>query len=134
MARWHPQASFPTNAASSYTQNPAPTVLAFMLHMFMYLAVHPDPVRFGGPGCTSLKLGSPTVAPFTAGAKEWGLHAAVDASILEKSISGGNIMLAGARISTLCQRQHLAAPDANAAELVAAELRGAQFSRGAMWR
>ena len=86
----------------------------------MYLHANPDPPTFGGPGCTSLVLADPTVPPFTEGAKEWGLHAAGDASILEHSITGANLMLAGARADTLCQRQHLTAPDAHSAELKAA--------------
>ena len=52
--------------------------------------------------------------------KEWGLHASVDGSILVSSISGGNQMLAGGRIDTLCQRTHLTSPDAHTPEMFSA--------------
>ena len=100
---WHPQAHYPTNAASAYALRPKVSVLTFMLHMFMYLKANPNPPTFGGPGCTSLELSNPAIPPFTDGAKEYGLHASCDASILVSSVSGGNVMLAGARIDTLCQ-------------------------------
>jgi hypothetical protein len=117
---WHPQAQFPFNAASEFGANGDSGVLSFCLHAFMYLKAHPDPPNFGGEGCTSLVLANPTVPPFTFGKKEWGFHAACDASILVKSISGGNLMLAGARFDTLCGRQHLVSPDSCTSELVAA--------------
>ena len=117
---WHPQAQFPVNAASEFAAGPDVGVLTFCLHIFMFLKAHPDPLSFGGLGCTSLLLADPTVAPFTPGKKEWGFHASCDASILVKSISGGNLMLAGGRIDTLCGRQHLVSPDSFTSELVAA--------------
>ena len=39
---------------------------------------------------------------------------------LSKSITGGTLMLAGASILDICQRQHLAAPDSHSNEIVAA--------------
>ena len=59
--------------------------------------------------------------PFTAaGAKEYGLHAFADGALVPKSITGGTLMLAGASILDICQRQHLAAPDSHSNEIVAA--------------
>lgn len=120
VAQWHPQACFAFNAASAFAANPDTSVLTFVLHVFMYLNEHPNPCIYGGKGCHSLVLAEPTVPPFTPGAKEWGLHAAADSSILVDSISGGKILLAGAVISTVCQRQHLTSPDSYTSELVAA--------------
>ena len=120
IGQWHPQAQFPCNAASKYMHNPKDTVRKFLLHMFMFLHHRPDAPVFGGPGCTSLDRCEPTVAPFTPGAKEWGHHAACDASIIVDSITGGNQLLAGARIDTVCQRQHLKSPDPHGSEIVAA--------------
>ena len=117
---WHPQALFPFNAASEFAHNPDYGVLSFCLHAFMFLKAHPDPPNYGGPGCTSLELASPTIPPFTPGQREWGLHASCDASILIKSITGGNVMLAGCRIAPMCGRQHIVAPESFAAELTAA--------------
>ena len=120
IGQWHPQAQFPSNAAAKYMHNPKDTVRKFLLHMFMFLHHRPDAPVFGGPGCTSLDRCEPTVAPFTPGKKEWGHHAACDASIIVDSITGGNQLLAGARIDTVCQRQHLKAPDPHGGEIVAA--------------
>ena len=117
---WHPQMIFGTNAASKYTQDPNLAVHTFMLQQFMYVYAHPEPPNFGGKGCNSLELAEPTVAPFTPGKKEWGLHVACDASIMLDSISAANQMLAGARIDTLCQRPHLTSPASHISELVAA--------------
>ena len=117
---WHPQILFGTNAAGKYTQNPNMAVVTFMLAQFMYVYAHPEPPNFGGDGCDGLELAEPTVVPFTPGRKEWGLHAACDASIMLDSVSGANAMLAGARIDTLCQRPHLTSPASHISELVAA--------------
>ena len=64
----------------------------------------------------------PTVAPFTDGAKEYGLHFAADASPDDaaRGITGGVGMLAGGAILTVSSRQHLATPDMHANEVLAA--------------
>jgi hypothetical protein len=89
--------------------------------MLMHMRAFGDAPRFGGPACTSLKLASPTIPPFTKGAKEYGLHAFVDAGGNDtKGISAVRLMLGGAALDTLSQRQHLAAPESHTIEIVAA--------------
>ena len=48
------------------------------------------------------------------------MHAFADGALVPKSITGGTLMLAGASILDICQRQHLAAPDSHSNEIVAA--------------
>ena len=42
IGQWHPQAQFPSNAASKYMHNLKDTVRKFLLHMFMFLHHRPD--------------------------------------------------------------------------------------------
>ena len=100
--------------------NPSHEVNAYAKHIAMHLYQYPIPVTWGGS--TSLELSVPTVAPFTDGAKEYGLHFAADASPDDaaRGITGGVGMLAGGAILTISSRQHLATPDMHANEVLAA--------------
>ena len=116
----YPQISYHVNRACGFMSNPSHEVNAYAKHIAMHLYQYPIPVTWGG--CTSLELSVPTVAPFTDGAKEYGLHFAADASPDDaaRGITGGVGMLAGGAILTISSRQHLATPDMHANEVLAA--------------
>jgi hypothetical protein len=116
----YPMIQYPTTRACEFVAHPNWAVHKLVLHISMHLVAHHQPLIFGGKRCKSLLLSNPTVAPFTAGAKEYGLHAFADGALVPKSITGGTVMLAGASILDICQRQHLAAPDSHSNEIVAA--------------
>ena len=61
--------------------NPSYGVNAFAKHIILNLSQNPTPVTWGrNKTIKNLVLSSPTVPPFTNGAKEYGLHYAADAS------------------------------------------------------
>ena len=60
------------------------------------------------------------MAPYTKGSKAGYYHYFSDSNLDFKSVSGGSGYLAGGEIQGISSRQHLAAPDAYAAEVVAA--------------
>ena len=98
--------------------------------MLMHMLTHPDPLRQGGEGCVTLELHTTEFEPLSPSAP-FGLYAFADASLASpptdtplvpaaKSVTGGAVMLAGACLLPLAQRQHLAAPDVHTSELVGA--------------
>ena len=119
----YPQIMFAVNKGCGHMANPSYGVNAFAKHIILNLSQNPTPVTWGrNKKIKNLVLSSPTIPPFTNGAKEYGLHYAADASPSDtaKGITGGVGMLAGGTIDTVSQRQHLASPDTHAAELAAA--------------
>ena len=120
LANVYPIIQYATTRGCEFVANPDWSVHKLGLHISMHIVAHHQPLVFGGKQCTSLILANPTIKPFTAGAKEYGLHAFADGALVPKSITGGTLMLAGASILDICQRQHLAAPDSHSNEIVAA--------------
>ena len=116
----YPMLLYPTVRGCEFMSNPGWSVHKLALHISMYATSHAVPLVYGGLACTSLILSEPTVLPFTSGRKEYGLHCFADAGLMPKSITGGTIMLAGASILDICQRQHLEGPSSHAVEVVAA--------------
>jgi len=82
----------------------------------MHLKADHRPVVFRRPECGHLRLSQPTVAPFTEGKIESGLHSFADSDVTH---TGGVDMLAGGALDVISQRQHLAAPDSYTAEITA---------------
>ena len=84
--------------------NPSHDVNAYAKHIALHIYQYPVPVTWGG--ANNLELSSPTVYPFTDGAKEYGLHFAADASPDDaaRGITGGVGMLAGGAIMTTVRR------------------------------
>ena len=116
----YPMLLYPTVRGCEFMSNPGWSVHKLALHISMYATSHAVPLVYGNLACTSLSLSEPTVLPFTSGRKEYGLHCFADAGLMPKSITGGTIMLAGASILDICQRQHLEGPSSHAVEVVAA--------------
>ena len=77
----YPQISFATNKGCGFMANPSWSVNAFAKHIALHLYQYPVAVKWGGnKNINSLVLAQPTIKPFTAGAKEYGLHFAADAA------------------------------------------------------
>ena len=119
----YPQIRQSVNTLCAWMQSPSLGVARDAKRVLMHLIAYPAQVTWGpvnGDGYESLQLSSPLVPPYTAGIKEYGPHAFADAANEEKSVTGGAFMLAGGICASVCQRQHLTAPDSHAAEVVAA--------------
>ena len=83
-------------------------------HMLMHLASNHSPVVFRRSPTGHLRVADTTVAPFTEGEMEYGLHSFADSDVTH---TGAVDMLGGACVDSVSQRQHLAAPDAFTGEI-----------------
>ena len=110
-----------SNTCAALVAAPPREAVSHCKRIIMHMLAYDEAPIFGGPMCRSLILSAEPVPPFTPGKKEWGFVAFVDAgSNMEKGITACKLMLAGASIETLMQRQHLVAPESHTIELVAA--------------
>ena len=80
-ARAHNKLTFPIHFLCSLMSNPSEAVYKAAKHAVMHELAHPVPLRFGGFGHSTLAAAENPIRPFTAGARELGLHAFVDANI-----------------------------------------------------
>ena len=116
-----PRARLAANLLCGHMSNPCAAVYRAAKHLLLHLHGHGEPVMYHASPTGSLALSQPTVAPFTKGKMEFGLHAASDSDLGEgRSVSALVIMLGGAAVDSTSQRQHLASPDSTAAEVTAA--------------
>ena len=106
-----------TNSLCRMMAYPSYVVYKYAKHILMHLVANPMHVMMRRSPTGNLEIAQPTIAPFTSGKMEYGLHMFADSDVLH---TGGVIMLAGAAISTTSTRQHMAAPDPYTAEVVAA--------------
>ena len=112
---------WPCNTLAGLVAAPPLEAAVHCKRVIMHMVAYDEPPCYGGKLCTSLQLADPTVPPFTDGKVEFGLIQFCDAgSSGEVGITASKIMLAGATIETLMQRQHLTAPESHTIELVAA--------------
>ena len=84
-----------------------------------HLHANPRCNTYGGWGVFGLEASPSRPLPFTDGAKDMAYHFFSDASNNVRSITGGVGVLAGGPIQSSLQRQHLKAPCAHTAEVVA---------------
>jgi hypothetical protein len=115
----YPQIKYPVNYACAYMANPSEEVYKVAKHALMHLYHHPTVVTWGGPGCTTLET-TAAASPLSLDAPSYLLHQFTDSNLDMPSITGGVQMLAGGVIEALSSRQHIVAPDAHTAEVVAA--------------
>ena len=100
---------------------PSAAVYKAAKHLLLHMGTHGEPITYRGSPSGSLVLAEPTVAPFTEGQMEFGLHYFCDADLgLGRSLTGFQIFLGGAAFESTSIRQHLSAPESHAAEVTAA--------------